>query len=524
MSSIHMKFVFSLLVIATLLTGCGIFKHEPTTTPLVSFTINTTPVSPDAFQRTECSMENPEVPEDRRVEIQCGTLTVPEDRLKTGSPNIQIAVAIVKSSNPDKKPDPVLVLVGNAGFGTDFAYGLSFILPGVLDNRDMIIVDNRGTGHSIPSIKCPEFDNLLTGANMNMTVQETNDQMVEASTSCASSVIASGVDLNNYSTAAMAADLADLRQALGISDWNIYSLFNGSRLALTLMRDYPQGIRSVVLDSPVPLQANPDVEYGANAFSVLDAFFQACTKDELCNTAYPNVKDTFYKLLDQLDTQPITVDVADPYSGDRYKVTLDSERFITYLLGLFTNEGNGTTLGEIPRMIYQLKDGKTEAASRLMGQGGANFPYTPMSMWLNCNEELSFMTQEQVSKANEAVGLHLQKYFDKMAEGSFLACKPWRAPGASMGDNLPVDSNIPALLMAGEYDWTQPPVWADLIAQNLRYSTVVKYPGSGMLAGLSPKWSECSRQMINTFLETPGTKPDVSCSMKPAKFTWITLP
>ncbi len=526
MLSNRLKALFGMLSIVTLLSGCGIFKHEPTITPLISYTTYTTPASADAYKRGKCFFEIPEdMPENMRADIQCATLTVPEDRLKMDSQEIQLAVAIVKTGNAKPKPDPVLVIIGNAGFGVNLAYALPSIFPDIAADRDMIVVDQRGTGFSTPSFECPELTSAYAELNKNTTLKERNDQTIEASTTCAKNLNAAGVNLPAYTTSAMAADMEDLRQVLAINQWNIYTLFNGSRLALTMMRDYPQGIRSVIMDTPIPLQANPEVEYGTNVAYTLDRFFKDCDADELCYKAYPKVKDTFYKLLDQLDAQPVIIDVADLNSGNRYKVTLDSERLITFLLGILYSPDR-TGVGEIPRMIYQLQDGKTEAASRLLGgyDTGFGFQRTAMDQWLNCNEELSFMTQEQVVKANEEIGLHLGKYFNTEAEGSLLACEPWKAPGAQIVENMPVESSIPSLLMAGEYDWIQPPSWADWAGKTLHTSTVVKFNGAGIVAALSPQWSDCSRQIINAFLETPSARPDITCASKPYKYTWITLP
>ncbi len=526
MYPMRVKRLLCLCILLPLLSSCSIWKHEPTITPLIPFSDNTIPAQADNFKYNDCPFKIPtDMPADMVPKIQCATLTVPEDWRQRNGPKIDLAVAVVKSSGATPKTDPVLVLITEAGFGIDFAYAMPYLFQTLAAQRDFIVVDQRGTGHSQPSVSCPDLAGVSYKATSDISLKEANDQFVQASQSCANTVMASGVNLSAYNTAAMAADMEALRQGLGIPQWNIFTMSTGSRLALEMMRDYPQGIRSVVMDSVIPPQANPAVEWGSNALSTLDRFFQRCADDDNCSKAYPQAKENFYNLLDQIDTQPIQVDVSDLNSGNQYKVALDGERMITFLLDMLIEVDSNQNLGEAPRMIYQLRDGKTEAAARLLGSSNPNnIPLTAMGLWLDCSEEMSFITQDQVNKANAQVGQHLQQYFNTQAEGSFNACKPWNTPKAAASENLPISSSIPTLMLAGEFDWAEPPAWAEQAAKTLRNSTVVEFSGAGQIVYASNQWSQCSHQIVDAFIETPNAKPDTSCATKASKITWITLP
>ena len=525
MLSIRLKRLLCLGTMLFMASGCGFFKSEPTIAPFISATEIALPVQASDLVYGECPFELPDdaTPE-AMPEVRCATLTVPEDWQKPDGSKIQLAVAIVKTASLEPKSDPLLVFIGNPGYGLFIAYVLSFLFEDIFAQRDLIIIDQRGTGFSKPALDCPELNSLSTLVNVNLSLQEANDLLVEASNNCANKVKTSGVNLPFYTTAAEAADLEALRQVLGISQWNIFSLVNGSQLALTMMRDYPQSIRSVVMDSPTPLQANPALEWGANAEMTFDRFFERCSEDAGCVKAYPNLKETFLSLLDQLDEEPIPIDVANLSGGERNKVILDSERLITLILRLLNTVNDRESLPEVPRMIYQLQAGKTEVAARLMGRYPDMLPGSAMQQWIACNEELSFITQEQVSLANENLNPHLRKYFNAQAQGSFRACEEWKAPGVPPIENQPVKSGIPTLLLAGEYDWSEPPSWAERTAQTLSQSTVVIFPGLGQVVYASSRWSVCSKQIVNAFLETPTAKPDISCASIPFKETWITLP
>jgi pimeloyl-ACP methyl ester carboxylesterase len=526
MVTMRLKRFINLLILLPLLSGCGLGKREPTMTPLIPWTDNAIPAQADNFKYNDCPFEIPnDMPADMVSKIECATLTVPEDWRKRDGPKIDLAIAIVKTSSDAPKPDPVLVFIGQTGFGLDFAYAMPFLFPTIFEQRDFIVVDQRGTGYSQPSFSCPEIANLNYNAVSDISLKETNDKFLEASKNCANTILATGVNLPAYTTAAMAADMEALRQAMGITQWNIFTISNGSRLALEMMRAYPQGIRSVAMDSVVPPQANPAAEWGSNALSILDSFFQDCTDDDNCGKAYPQVKETFYNLLDQIDAEPIEVDVSNLNSGDRYKVMLDSERLISFLLGSLNSVEGSDTLAEVPRMIYQLRDRKTEAAARLLGSTDSlNMPLSAMGLWLDCSDEMNFITLDQVKKANAQVGQRIQQYFNTQAEGSINACEPWKAPKAAASENLPVSSSIPTLLLAGEYDWAEPAAWAEQTAKSLRYSTVVVFSGAGQLAYMSSQWTACSHKIVDDFIETPTTKPDTSCATKTSKITWITLP
>ena len=527
MLSIRSKRLLCLEILLFLVIGCGKSKSTPTSTPLPTSAPVTVLVESDNFKFIDCPFQIPEgTSQDAMPPIQCATLTVLEDRKQPDGPKIKLAVAIVKSTSTTPKPDPVLVLVGDPGYGLNLATSLQYILQSVYTQRDLIIVDQRGTGYSQPSFNCPEFDDFSHQVvTQNLNMEEANTLYVEASRTCVDRVKATTTNYPAYTTAAVAADLDDLRLALGYHQWNIYSFMDGSRLALTMMRDYPQGIRSVVLDSVVPLQANPTAELGANVELAFNQLFQRCTEDEQCNKAFPKLKSTFYALLDQLDSHSILVDVADLNSGELYKVMLDSERLINFIMILLNSSIDRGALPEVPRMIYQLRDGKTEVAARLLG----SYPMfstgnSAMGQWMGCNEENYFITLEQVAKANENIELHLRKYFDAQAEGTSRACKEWLAPGVPAIENEPVTSDIPALLVAGEFDWYAPPTLAERTAQTLSNSTEVEFPGTGQIIYLSPLWSECSHKIVDAFLETPTAKPDTSCASKPIKLLWVTLP
>ncbi|MCA9904902.1 MAG: alpha/beta fold hydrolase, partial [Anaerolineae bacterium] len=191
---------------------------------------------------TDCWMDLP----DGLVEgddVDCGLLFVPEDRTDPDSATIELAVAILYASEDDVQPDPIIYLAGGPGGNAVDELEAWVDIPYIQD-RDLILLDQRGTGYSFPSLNCPE-------------IEESEDDATQA---CRDRLVADGVNLQAYNSAENAADVADLRVALGYDEWNLYGISYGTRLAQTIVRDYPQGIRSVILDSAYPLAANLQVE------------------------------------------------------------------------------------------------------------------------------------------------------------------------------------------------------------------------------------------------------------------------
>src|SRR5262249_11696499 len=151
-------------------------------------------------------------------------------------------------------------------------------LSAVLAHRDFIFFDQRGTGYSQPELTCPERDalapTLLAGA---LSDEQSTQAIVDAFQRCRDRLGVQGVDLAAYNSAASAADVNDLRLALGYSQLNLYGDSYGTRLALTVMRDFPQAVRSVVLDSTYPLEVNLYTALAPNAERAFNALFDACS-------------------------------------------------------------------------------------------------------------------------------------------------------------------------------------------------------------------------------------------------------
>jgi len=483
--------VFALM--ASFLAGC-VEVEEPAYQPY--------------FEPAQCQLQ---IPPGQTCE--CGYLTVPEDRSQPDGPTIRLHVAIFKSHSDNPAPDPVVYLAGGPGENALEAAPLVFnrrFAP-FLANRDLIIFDQRGTGYSEPALDCPEFTDLAYETlDQDLSPEESAALGTEAIYSCHDRLVSEGINLAAYNSAESASDLNDLRLALGYEEWNLLGISYGTRLALTAMRDYPEGIRSVILDSTYPLQVSLYVRAPANLDRALNVLFADCAADPACSEAYPELETVFYELVDQLNDSPVTFSATQPLSGETYDVLLNGDGLIGFLFqSLYATE----VIPFLPKIIFDARDGNYDTLALLMGSFLMNIEFVSMGMQysVQCGEEVYFSSPGEFAAAAEAYP-ETQNLFDSspnLGEPIFTICEIWGAKEADPIENEPVNSDIPTLVLAGEYDPITSPSWGELAAETLDNSFYCEFPGVGHGASISGE--ECPLSIALAFLDDPTTEPDGSC-------------
>ncbi len=281
-----------------------------------------------SYENTPCPQPNvPGVSDlDLPSGVLCGYLTVPENRAKPDGRRIRIFVARVPAASATPKPDPIVFLSGGPGGAGSFDAAPA-VAAGMNADRDVIFVDQRGTYHSDPRLGCPEYDQFLNDAvSLPFAAESTTAADAMAVQKCRDRLAAAGIDLAAYNSTENAADIADLRLALGIKKWNVYGVSYGSDLALQVLRDHPQGIRSVVLDSVLPPTQNMADEWWSAPASSFKAIFAACAAQPACATAYPNLAADFTATVNRLNGTPVIV-TAEDGSGTPVTVNIDGFAF-----------------------------------------------------------------------------------------------------------------------------------------------------------------------------------------------------
>jgi pimeloyl-ACP methyl ester carboxylesterase len=496
-----------LLALGILLGACG--PSQPAFTPTPEPTPRPTRAHTSAFEPADCQFPTPV-----DAVVDCGYLVVPEDRSQDGSggaaQTIRLHVAIFPSSSPDPEPDPLIYLHGGPGAGVlqEIAFWYSEPFQHIVDQRDFIVFDQRGAGYSRPNLGC--LDNTLAfyeslAEDQRLGLEEWEATHADA---CYNSLIAMGISLPGYTSAASAADIEDLRVALGYEQVNLYGSSYGTRLALTALRDFgPQGtIRSVILDSVYPLQVDLYAERAPNAQHALQTIFDTCAADATCSADYGNLEERFYALLEGLDAEPVTIKVPNPVTGEQQDVVVNGNRAIEafYRAGYFSE-----WIALMPQMIDEMEAGGfdlfADAVENLywVAYGidqGAYFS-------VQCSDEAFFSSPEAVDAASARVQPLLRSHFTGGTKAGLAACATWDTYPAALAENQPVKSDVPTLILAGSYDPITPPAWSLAVAGDLENAAYFEFSGAhGVLFD-----HECARVLAGDFVEDPSTVPSPVC-------------
>jgi len=471
---------------------------------------STASLTPTATPNASLTFDNCQFSVPDGHDVTCGYLIVPEDRSDPDSDTIRLHVAVFKSTSDAPSEDAIIYLDGGPGGHT--LEGLEFSFEGsfedLLFDRDVILFDQRGLGFSEPALHCPEIDDaFLESLSEELTEGELSRLAVQAAGECRDRLNGDGVDLDSYNSAESASDVDDLRRILGYEEWNLYGISYGTKLALTIARDHPEGIRSMVLDSTYPLEVDLYADGPANTIRSLNVLFDQCDADSACAAAYPELEQVLLQEMERLQSDPTSADLFNPFTGAVFRDALiDGEALIGTL---FQSMYDFTAFPLLPEMIYDVQAGDYNTLADLMGFFLAqdDFSTTGMHLSVQCHEEISFTSEQAII---DAAGEYppYESYLASGAGELFDTCAVWSDAGAPAIENEAVVSDIPTLVMAGEWDPITPPSWGAAVAGNLANSTFVEFPGLGHGVSVG---DSCPRSIMLNFLTSPESSLNLSC-------------
>jgi pimeloyl-ACP methyl ester carboxylesterase len=458
------------------------------------------PLSASTIEPSPCPVEIPAT-----AKADCFTLHVPENRLKPGSRMIELPVVILRNTNPEKRPDPVLYTAGGPGGTTLRNMKGRANVPQTL-NRDVILLEQRGNRYTKPALLCPEMNQTRAAeSELNISGQEAVKREVEAAQVCRKRFIADGIDLDGYNTRESAADIADLRGLLKIDQLDLYGVSYAAHLMLVVMREHPEGIRAVFLDSVLPANVNFDEHGRSNMIRAIDAIFSDCEADPACSHAHPDVRKNFDALVSRLNAHPLeaTMKSADGKSDLAYRI---NGRNVFEAIEVLINDAQ--TIASIPALIdtafaadyTSLKN----ALQQNIGEGGYNWG-ARISVW--CHDMAPFNDPGAV--AREAARHPEMGGYPSTAVAPEV-CAAWHVTPAAADYAQPVTSPVPTLVYAGEYDPNTPPQWGMLTTQALPKATFV--PFAGMTHGAGE--TRCGWTLLRRFLDDPEKPLDLTCASR----------
>ncbi len=215
-------------------------------------------------------------------EAVCGDYEVFEDRAKQSGRKIALHLAVIPALAPSPEPDPFVMLAGGPGQAATEA--IAKVLPAferISRRRDIVLVDQRGTGRSNP-LDCETED-----AHASLDEQLSSEQMdPEAIARCVKGYDA---DVRLYTTPVAMDDLDEVREALGYEKVNLWGGSYGTRAALVYLRQHGDRVRSVVLDGVAPTGMVLPVSFAQDGQRALTLLLDACAKDPACGKAFPNL-------------------------------------------------------------------------------------------------------------------------------------------------------------------------------------------------------------------------------------------
>lgn len=430
----------------------------------------------------------------QEVDAQCGTLAVPLDPSAPDGKRIELFVAMVEALAEEPRPDPLTVLAGGPGDAATRFFAMSeAAFSRILRHRDVVLVDQRGSGASAP-LHC---ESLQGASSLDLAGAQVDD-LVELALDC---LRATANDPRFFTTSLAVADLDRVRAALGYERLNLYGISYGTRVAQHYLRRFPQHVRRVVLDGVVPPEValGPDISLDSQA--ALQGLFQRCQAEFACQAAYPQLRQRFDAMLERLREAPAEVSFKHPRTGEDLAMTVDDTVLAGVVRLLLYSPQTASLLPPLIEAAY-LGDYRQWAAqatvvNETLGDLAVGLNYAVM-----CAEDVPFWAN--VDMAAQA-GTFLGATLVQVTRG---VCRTWPAGALDEGFKQPLASDAPILLLSGELDPVTPPRYAELAARSLTnaMSVVAAGQGHGMFA------VPCLQHVMAEFLETDDpSEVDLRC-------------
>ena len=462
-------------------------------------------------------------------EIECGLLQVPENRENPNSRFIELHFIKLNSTwddeeqeeededeetslAPGKRDDVVIYLTGGPGAPATY-YVDRFVDHGIRKHRDLFILEQRGIGHS--GDFCRKYSSRKPEKFDVETFDEQQQASLTAADDCVINAVAAGVDVTGYNTIENARDVHALRLALGIDQWNVWGISYGTILGQAYIKEDPEGIRAIVLDSNVPLNVTEnDINWRVINWYDRDLkkLEELCQADAGCAKRYPDLAKRLRAATKSIIDDPIVVDVKDTeiYPSGKATIFADVAAFLPFIL--FYEQSNYPGL---PGMIYAWTDAlerRDETLFKALAQaGGVGFGGGSPGMYdailcLDGDKDAQVnsgaLDREAFPILSAAIGS--AEFSQKQAQ----RCRDMGMAPRDAAEYSPVSTDIPALIVEGDMDPITPPPLGKTILPGFSNGTYVEFP----YAGHGPTRSvECGGDFLNLFFDNPTAEPDLSC-------------
>lgn len=517
------RFRQSMSIVAMLvLLGGALFVS-----PVVASQTPTVGSSPDVsnatFEAGTCLWDLPRTLDDGQS-MTCGFVKVPLFHADPDGASIRLAVGIIKPERGEPAGEPLLMLNGGPGGNSNTLVQLfapSFIASyaALRKGREIVVFDQRGTGFSAPGLYCPGDIDPATDRPVRpddgAAAGEPKDETAyEAAGAACAAGLERITDLTAFTTTESAQDVNDIRVALGYRQIDLWGQSYGTRLALEAMRLYPEGvITSTVLESVLPPDRPFLSTFVVGFNDALVRLADACAADRACSAAYPDVLGDFERAVDRFNDRPLQTSFVDLVTDRTTPVSVDGATisFLVYQLVF-----SGILVGVVPDFLHALADGDSGVLDQYLPVLSVESVATGFYYSVLCQDELAFESLSETQSAiadedllpviaNDRVGLGIADYF--------AVCRGFGLPPSDPVQAEPVSSDIPTLIVSGEYDPITPPSNGEDAAQSLSNSQVVV---ASALAHTPIAFSQrCLLARTIDFLNDADATIDFSCAADP---------
>ncbi len=429
-------------------------------------------------------------------EASCGVLLVPEDRSNPNGRTIPLRLVVLKATGSAVRADPIFGLAGGPGTGAArWAWVYAQEWDFALRSRDIVLVDQRGTGASGP-LSCTEVAPEISAFSATLFPVD----FIEA---CREH-LAPQADVRHYTSVDAAADLDDVRRALGYGAINVWGESYGTRLALEYIRRFGVHVRTAVLDGVAPTSLKMPLYFARDSQNALDHVLAACEAQETCRTKFPDLGSRFSELLARLDQAPRVVRVEDEEAGQT-AVTMGRAAIGYAVRGMLY----GSNREWLPLLIHRAtRDGDLSAFASYFSRRGswpARDEALGMYLTIVCSEDMVQVDASEKRRATQGTFLG-----DTLVRQFEAACDRWPTRALDPGYFELPQSDVPTLLLAGEFDPVTPPAHAREVRRRFSRSALIVAKNAGHSAGSTP----CGRQRIENILETGSAGADQECVLE----------
>lgn len=405
----------------------------------------------------EVPLQSCELPGLKRA-AKCGVIEVPENPDQPAGRRLRLAVAIVPAETGRSHDDPIVPLMG--GPGEDAISAAEYFtarLGPLLRDRDLVLIDQRGTGKS-NALRCRLYDSKNPAASLRDLYP------MEAVKRCATELSARA-DLTQYTYPHFVRDLEFARNALGYGPLNLTAGSYGTRAAQVYLRMYPKSVRTVYLGSVIPLDVATPLIMAKIADIVRNQTFDACAADTSCRAAFPRLREEFDDISRQLDAGV---------------ASLDRGRVAEWFRALTYRPHSAT---ELPWLIHRAHAGDWEPIKQGIQSNAAGMDAAAsfgLLFSITCNDDVAFITEADIVR--ETRGTFLRDYRVRQQQA---ACRQWpKAP--TVTDRTPIQSSVPTLFVSGDSDAATPLWYTQRVAPGFSQRAEIVVGGQG-----HTEWNDC---------------------------------